>query len=204
MEGGEEDGEPCPKVSGGVRNNNNKMNKVDGPLMAQRNSPYAKPQGEKNRCFVVNCGNWGGELWENACVCDVDVCVSLAFCLGRNLNQSSFFSPSSSFYLNNILLTLTIASIIFCNYIPATGFQQNPFPEEQLKEEEKKIPLRKTNACTLVISRGRQLHKNYKNTCPWRERWYEPTFYLGMMVVQKVVLLWNMVRWRRHILPWQR
>ncbi len=45
MEGGEEDGEPCPKVSGAnSKRNNNNM--VDGPLMAQRSSPYAKPKGE--------------------------------------------------------------------------------------------------------------------------------------------------------------
>ncbi len=45
MEGGEEEGEPCPKVSSANNKRNNK-NKVDGPLMAQRSSPYAKPQGE--------------------------------------------------------------------------------------------------------------------------------------------------------------
>jgi hypothetical protein len=40
---GEDDGEPCPKVSSSAT-----VNKMDGALMAQRNtSPYAKPQGER-------------------------------------------------------------------------------------------------------------------------------------------------------------
>ncbi|KAL7426053.1 hypothetical protein ACHAXH_000293 [Discostella pseudostelligera] len=41
---GEDDGEPCPKVSSSAT-----VNKMDGALMAQRNtSPYAKPQGKAN------------------------------------------------------------------------------------------------------------------------------------------------------------
>lgn len=51
ISGGEEDAETCPKVSGA----NTKMKGgVDGPLMAQRSSPYAKPQGENIHQYICN------------------------------------------------------------------------------------------------------------------------------------------------------
>lgn len=98
-------------------------------------------------------------------------------------------------------------SILCCHFCHCCSYfdlvQENPPLEEEQQQPQEKMPLCKTNVSTSVISLGRHPNKNYRNSCPRRGMCYEPTFSWGMMVVRRVVPLWNMQRSRRHMLPWR-